>query len=274
MTCPDRLYCPLITPLLLWLLYSLYIDSSLMPSAVALLSISSVKAMLPFCCCLLQLLFLFLRCLLPHFLKLPMHSSAACNSLKMYLLFHYWLVVNSFCITCIGHDWWFQPKTLQGTPDKNTLTAYPCVTSVTRGFFDQYAESGKGTTMLLQSPHVRHCPKHASPETEKEKLFTYPFLIYILTVYSCIQGGQCILFSIIFTPFTPSHHEHYSSMWVLPVIFQLSLFNHQCIADGGLPITYDGRGFVGPKKKTIFGLLVFNPLWLHHFESASRLLCS
>ncbi len=41
----------------------------------------------------------------------------------------------------------------------------------------------------------------------------------------------------------------------------LSTLNYHCIAGAGLITVYDMRGFLGPKKKTIVGLLVFNPLW-------------
>jgi hypothetical protein len=45
----------------------------------------------------------------------------------------------------------------------------------------------------------------------------------------------------------------------------LSTLNWQCIASAGLTyVSYNWKGFVGSKKKTI---VVFNPLWLHPFPS-------
>jgi len=49
------------------------------------------------------------------------------------------------------------------------------------------------------------------------------------------------------------------SVWLLPVI---SLLLTITVAGAGSPIHLMGKGFVGPKKKTIAGLLVFNPLCL------------
>jgi hypothetical protein len=80
-------------------------------------------------------------------------------------------------------------------------------------------------------------------------------LSYLSALGLMDQRGQCILFSVVFTPSPPSHH---GSVWVLPVISLLTLNRL-----AGLPNhIYNGRGFVGPKKKTIVGLLVFNPLWI------------
>ncbi len=71
------------------------------------------------------------------------------------------------------------------------------------------------------------------------------------------QRGQCILFSVVYNTAPPSHH---GSLWVLPVIsllLTITLYRRY-----GLAYPYDGRGFVGPKKKTIVGLLVLNHrLW-------------
>jgi hypothetical protein len=68
-----------------------------------------------------------------------------------------------------------------------------------------------------------------------------------------MQRGQCILFSVVFAP---SLHSLHGSVWVLPVISLLLT-----VSSVRLVYPYDGRGFVGHKKKTIVGLLVFNPLW-------------
>jgi hypothetical protein len=61
---------------------------------------------------------------------------------------------------------------------------------------------------------------------------------------------MCFVFCRLYPFSPPSHH---GSVWVLPVI---SLLYCQC----WLALSYDRRGFVGSKKKTITGLLVFNPL--------------
>jgi hypothetical protein len=59
-----------------------------------------------------------------------------------------------------------------------------------------------------------------------------------------IQRGQCILFSVVFTPTLPNN---LSSVWLLTVIslLKLTLFR-RC----GLAYLYDWRGFVGAKEKT------------------------
>ncbi len=49
------------------------------------------------------------------------------------------------------------------------------------------------------------------------------------------------------------------SLWILPVI-SLLLTNTVSPVRPGL--SYDGRGLVGPNKKTTVGLLVLNPLWI------------
>jgi hypothetical protein len=68
------------------------------------------------------------------------------------------------------------------------------------------------------------------------------------------QRDQCTLFSVVFNP------SHYGSVWVLPV-FSLLLTNTALHRGCGLAYPYDGRGFVGLKKKMIVGLLVFNSFW-------------
>jgi hypothetical protein len=49
--------------------------------------------------------------------------------------------------------------------------------------------------------------------------------------------------------------------------FSVNFFYSACTKakGGGYTLTgpYDGRGLMGPKRKTSFGLLVFNPLWLN-----------
>ncbi len=66
---------------------------------------------------------------------------------------------------------------------------------------------------------------------------------------------------------TPSHH---GSVWVLPVIFLL-ITNTVSPVRACYP--YDGRGFVGTKKKTIVGLLVFITLWSGPNQSVYLHLC-
>ncbi len=65
------------------------------------------------------------------------------------------------------------------------------------------------------------------------------------------QRSQCILFSVVFTPSPPSP---YGSVWAQTVISLL-------VANTVSPIWLEWRGFIGPKKKTSVGLLVFNPFW-------------
>ncbi len=59
------------------------------------------------------------------------------------------------------------------------------------------------------------------------------------------QPGQCILFPVVFTPPSPSHH---GSVWLLPVISLLltNTVSPRC----RLAYPYDWRGFARAKKKT------------------------
>jgi hypothetical protein len=57
----------------------------------------------------------------------------------------------------------------------------------------------------------------------------------------------CILFSVVFTSLSPSHH---GCVWLLPVISILTLYR-LCM----LTYAYDWRGFMGANKKTSKGLL-------------------
>ncbi len=72
----------------------------------------------------------------------------------------------------------------------------------------------------------------------------------------CWRGatGQCILFSVVFTPSPPGHH---GSICVLPVIYAIPLLLSNTVSPVRIAYPYDGRGFVGLKKKTIVSLLVF-----------------
>jgi hypothetical protein len=64
------------------------------------------------------------------------------------------------------------------------------------------------------------------------------------------------LISVVFALSPTSHHDN---VWLLPVI---SLFLTDTVTPvRACSIHMIGRGFVGPKKKTSVGLLVFNPLW-------------
>ncbi len=74
-------------------------------------------------------------------------------------------------------------------------------------------------------------------------------------IYIIQHQGQCILFSVVFTPSPPSHH---GSVWVKPIISLL--LNNTVSPVQAYP--NGGRGFVGPKKKTVVGFLVFNPLYI------------
>ncbi len=68
------------------------------------------------------------------------------------------------------------------------------------------------------------------------------------------NGGQCVLFSVVFTPPPPSHH---GSVWLLPVV-SLLLTNAISRMRAFLPVYIWSESFVGTKTKTSLGLLVFN----------------
>ncbi len=69
------------------------------------------------------------------------------------------------------------------------------------------------------------------------------------------QPGQRILFSVVFTPFTPSHH---SSVWVPPVI---SLLLTNTVSPVRACLIICRERFCGTqKRRRSWGLLVFNPL--------------
>jgi hypothetical protein len=70
----------------------------------------------------------------------------------------------------------------------------------------------------------------------------------------CTLWGQCILFSVVFTPPPPCHH---GSVWLLPTC-HLSTLLLTLYRRCGLANPYDWRGFVVAKKKTNVGLSVFN----------------
>ena len=69
------------------------------------------------------------------------------------------------------------------------------------------------------------------------------------------QRGQCILFSVVFTPST-SPPPQPPRQCLSPTCHLSTLYRRY-----GLALSYDGRGFVGPKKKTIVSFIVFNLLW-------------
>jgi hypothetical protein len=76
------------------------------------------------------------------------------------------------------------------------------------------------------------------------------------TVRGCEKReGQCILFYVVFTPSTSSHH---GSVWFLPVI-SLLLINTVSPVRPAYP--YDWRGLVGAEKKTTVELIHFIPRW-------------
>jgi len=73
---------------------------------------------------------------------------------------------------------------------------------------------------------------------------------------------QCILFSVVFTLPPPQPPRQ-----CLCPTCHLSTLNWHYIPGAKLPYPYDGRAFVGPKKKTIVGLLIqswFNPLCIEY----------
>ncbi len=70
----------------------------------------------------------------------------------------------------------------------------------------------------------------------------------------CHRLRSSILFSVVFTPSPCSHH---GSVWFLPVS-SLLLTNTLSPVRARLSIWWEK--FVGPKKKTIVGLLVIDPL--------------
>jgi hypothetical protein len=66
--------------------------------------------------------------------------------------------------------------------------------------------------------------------------------------------AQCTLFSVVFIPPPSSHHGVFGCLG--PICHLSSL------ANAGMPTyVYHWKGFVGAKRKTSVGLLVFNPLW-------------
>jgi hypothetical protein len=63
-----------------------------------------------------------------------------------------------------------------------------------------------------------------------------------------MQREQCILFSVVFTPSPPA------TMAVFWSYLSSLYFSNTVIAGAGLPnhmMAINGRGFLGPKKKTI-----------------------
>jgi hypothetical protein len=70
------------------------------------------------------------------------------------------------------------------------------------------------------------------------------------------QRVHCIMYSVVFTPSPPSHHVRFGSY--LSSLYSSLTLHRWC----GLVYPYGWRDFVGTKKKTIVGLLIFNPLWV------------
>jgi hypothetical protein len=76
--------------------------------------------------------------------------------------------------------------------------------------------------------------------------------------------GQCILFSVVFTPSPPSHH---GSVWVLPVIFLL--VNKHSIDGAGLPVLMIGlERFRGIQKDDDRGPLSIQSYLVSNIEDS------
>ncbi len=75
--------------------------------------------------------------------------------------------------------------------------------------------------------------------------------------------GVCILFSVVFNPYPPSHHGR---VWVLPVS---SLLLTNTVSQVQACLIKWWERFRGTKMKTIVGLLVFNPPWWNLAHSAN-----
>jgi hypothetical protein len=110
--------------------------------------------------------------------------------------------------------------------------------------------------------------KIASPPQTKEPVkatlrdwclsssFVHDFLSLFTQFLLQGNGANVFLFSVVFTPSPPMQPP----LQCLGPTCHLSTLSKHCIGRCGLALSYDWRGFVRPKKKTIVGLLVFNPL--------------
>jgi len=74
------------------------------------------------------------------------------------------------------------------------------------------------------------------------------------------RGSMCFIFCRLYPATTPV----FGSYPVISLLLTLTLYR-RC----GLAYPYDGRGFVGPKKKTILRLLLINPLWFYRHSAVS-----
>ncbi len=88
----------------------------------------------------------------------------------------------------------------------------------------------------------------------------FRFLYMVLCSFDCLfvfQGGQRILYAVLFTPFPPAIMVMFGS-YLSSLYPQLTLYRG-C----GLAYPYDWRGFVRVKKKTSLDLLVLytSTLW-------------
>jgi hypothetical protein len=90
-------------------------------------------------------------------------------------------------------------------------------------------------------------------EEEEEVKNTTFFLLSLVLVPGQPTGQMYFVFCRLY-PFCPQTTT--TVVWLLPVVSLLLKNTRRC----GLAFSYDGRGLVGPKKKKIVGLLVFNPL--------------
>jgi hypothetical protein len=74
--------------------------------------------------------------------------------------------------------------------------------------------------------------------------------------YGCLnRRGQCILFSVVFTPPPPQPPGQVFGSYLISLV----LIN--TVPRCGLAYLYGWRGFLGTKKKTSVGLLLLIPRW-------------
>jgi hypothetical protein len=114
---------------------------------------------------------------------------------------------------------------------------------------------------LLNSIHIFP----SSPSPPLSLLFNKIFLdIKALYCNTSHQGGQCILFSVVFTPPPPSNH---GSVWLLPVI---SLLLTNTISSVRACQIIGWETFRRAQKKTIGGLYVLQSSLLPIFRGAKN----
>jgi hypothetical protein len=93
----------------------------------------------------------------------------------------------------------------------------------------------------LALQHILYSPFYSKPKAIAP--------VYCTNYQTLIQRGQCILFSVVFTPSPTSHPaSHHGSVWILPVI---SLFSTNTLSQ-----VRAWRGFVRTKKEDESGPLI------------------